>query len=96
MKDLKVLFFEQLRLRTSIASWFFVLDNLEGLNQNPSRNSVALTRTSISHYGNNNNNPVQNVDSLAFNDMKERVLELEKECLNMKQDLHELVKTRGS
>ncbi|OWM87596.1 BTB/POZ domain-containing protein At5g03250-like [Punica granatum] len=92
----QVLFFEQLRLRTSIAGWFFVSDNLEGQNQNPSRNSLALTRTGISCQGNNNINPLQNVQGLAFDDMKERVSELEKECLSMKQDLRKLVKTKGS
>lgn len=37
----QVLFFEQLRLRTSISGWFFVSDNLEN-SQNPNGN-LALT-----------------------------------------------------
>lgn len=37
----QVLFFEQLRLRTSISGWFFVSDNLES-SQNPNGN-LALT-----------------------------------------------------
>ncbi|XP_010553006.1 PREDICTED: BTB/POZ domain-containing protein At5g03250 [Tarenaya hassleriana] len=61
----QVLFFEQLRLRTSISGWFFVSENLE-----------------------NGENPSGTV--------KERVSELEKECMNMKQELQKLVRTKRS
>lgn len=81
----QVLFFEQLRLRTSVAGWFFVSDNLDGPNQNDQcRNSLL-----------GNSNRPQNFNNLAFDDIKERVSELEKECLSMKQDLRKLAKTRG-
>lgn len=85
----QVLFFEQLRLRTSMAGWFFVSDNL-GASQNPSCNLV-LARTEAP-------NPATTTQQLvvAADDVKERVCELEKECLSMKQDLEKLVKTRGS
>ncbi|KAJ4845563.1 hypothetical protein Tsubulata_048253, partial [Turnera subulata] len=85
---IQVLFFEQLRLRTSISSWFFVSDNLEN-SQNASGN-LALTR---------NDEPAQEVSAedriVAVDAMKKRVCELEKECSNMKQEIDKLVKTKG-
>ncbi|XP_058776111.1 BTB/POZ domain-containing protein At5g03250-like [Vicia villosa] len=84
----QVLFFEQLKLRTSVAGWFFASDTLENPTTNLSGN-LALTRTD----GNNitHNNPV-----VAFDHMKDRVSELEKECLSMKQDLEKMMKSKGS
>lgn len=85
----QVLFFEQLRLRTSIAGWFFVSDNLES-SQNPSRNLV-LTRNDV------HGQAVATQDrAIAVDEMKERVSELEKECLNMKEEIEKIVKTKGS
>ncbi|KAJ4849792.1 hypothetical protein Tsubulata_029043 [Turnera subulata] len=85
---IEVLFFEQLRLRTSISSWFFVSDNLEN-SQNASGN-LALTR---------NDEPAQEVSSedriVAVDAMKKRVCELEKECSSIKQEIDKLVKTKG-
>ncbi|PKI56374.1 hypothetical protein CRG98_023259 [Punica granatum] len=72
----QVLFFEQLRLRTSIAGWFFVSDNMEN-SQNPGGN-LGITRTD------------------RIEEVRERVSELEKECLSMKQDLQKLAKAKGS
>ncbi|KAM7526891.1 hypothetical protein LguiA_016793 [Lonicera macranthoides] len=84
----QVLFFEQLRLRTSVAGWFFVSDNLEN-SQNSSGNLVALTRDN--HGTTEGENSILRVD-----DMRERICELEKECLSMKQQVEKLVKTKGS
>lgn len=86
----QVLFFEQLRLRTSVAGWFFVSDNLDN-SQNPSGN-LSLPR---------NEHAIQGVASgetqiVCVNEMKERVSELEKECLSMKQEIDKLGKTKGS
>lgn len=83
----QVLFFEQLRLRASISSWFFVSDNMDN-SQNLSGN-LADTR---------NNGVNLNADGqiVAVDEMKERVTDLEKECLSMKQDIDKLVKTKGS
>ncbi|XP_010558762.1 PREDICTED: putative BTB/POZ domain-containing protein At5g13600 [Tarenaya hassleriana] len=72
----QVLFFEQLRLRTSVAGWIFVSDNINDVN--PSGN-LGLARANV----------------VGVNEMRERVYELEKECLNMKQDLEKIVKTKG-
>ncbi|XP_027367698.1 BTB/POZ domain-containing protein At5g03250-like [Abrus precatorius] len=81
----QVLFFEQLKLRTSVAGWFFASDNVDN-SQNLNANLALIT-----HDGNTPHNPV-----LAFDNMKEKVAELEKECLSMKQDLEKMMKSKGS
>ncbi|KAL2324812.1 hypothetical protein Fmac_023870 [Flemingia macrophylla] len=55
--------------------------------QNPHAN-LALVR-------NDGNTPPPN-SILAFDNMKERVAELEKECLSMKRDLEKMMKSKGS
>lgn len=81
----QVLFFEQLRLRTSISGWFFVSENLEN-SQNLTGN-MGLLKNDVSHQL----DPAKdNVD-----DMKQRVMELEKECSNMKNELQKLVKAKS-
>ncbi|CAA2970838.1 Hypothetical predicted protein [Olea europaea subsp. europaea] len=84
----QVLFFEQLRLRTSVSGWLFVSDNLEN-SQNLSENLVPRDdcMVPVSSGG-------EQIDTV--NDMNGRVSELEKECLNMKQEIEKLVKTKGS
>ncbi|KAM1141093.1 BTB/POZ domain-containing protein At5g03250-like [Malus sylvestris] len=88
----QVLFFEQLRLRTSISGWFFVSENLE-ISQNQSRN-LALARNEAPAQA----STVRRVRDhfVTVDDMRERVSELEKECLSMKQEIEKLVKTKGS
>lgn len=83
----QVLFFEQLRLRTSISGWFFVSDNLES-SQNLSTN-VALARTNGPGQGSSVQNQI-----VAFDEMKERVFELEKECLSMKEELQKVLRNK--
>ncbi|XP_051130192.1 BTB/POZ domain-containing protein At5g03250-like [Andrographis paniculata] len=79
----QVLFFEQLRLRTSISGWFF--DNLEN-SENP--NSV------FAHYKNDNSRQ-RDGKMPGLEDMRERVSDLEKECESMREEFHKLVKTRN-
>ncbi|KAL6534178.1 hypothetical protein OROHE_013103 [Orobanche hederae] len=80
----QVLFFEQLRLRTSISSWLFVSDNLDSF-QNP--NSVpGLSKGA-------NPRDVSRDRVTSMDDMRERVCELEKECQGMKEEFHKIVKT---
>ncbi|KAH7553575.1 hypothetical protein JRO89_XS12G0028800 [Xanthoceras sorbifolium] len=81
---IQVLFFEQLRLRTSISGWFFV-DNFES-SQNPTgpKNDRSCQM-----------DPEKDQPD-GVNDVRERVSELEKECLNMKQELQKIAKTKGS
>ncbi|XP_059463132.1 BTB/POZ domain-containing protein At5g03250-like [Corylus avellana] len=85
----QVLFFEQLRLRTSISGWFFVSDNLEN-SQNPS-GSLELPKNDVSRQVDLVQDRVVGVEN-----MKERVLELEKECSSMRRELHKLAKTKKS
>ncbi|KAJ8533848.1 hypothetical protein K7X08_007172 [Anisodus acutangulus] len=77
----QVLFFEQLRLRTSISGWFFVSDNLDG------------SQSTIPHGGNYDANRANGRGS-SIDDMRERVAELEKECNSMRQEFKKVVKTK--
>ncbi|XP_043694730.1 BTB/POZ domain-containing protein At5g03250 [Telopea speciosissima] len=85
----QVLFFEQLRLRTSIAGWFFVSDNLE--NSQNSHGNLSLHK----HEGSSQENPTHD-QAVKIDDMKARVSELEKECSSMKEEIQKLGKTRSS
>ncbi|KAL2227748.1 BTB/POZ domain-containing protein At5g03250-like [Sesamum indicum] len=85
---IQVLFYEQLRLRTSVAGWFFVSDNLEN-SQNLS-GSIGQTEDRAIPV----NSKRGQISTL--NDMQERVSGLEKECENMKHEIEKLVKTKGS
>ncbi|KAJ0809349.1 putative BTB/POZ domain, NPH3 domain, NPH3/RPT2-like family protein [Helianthus annuus] len=73
----QVLFFEQLRLRTSIAGWFFVSENED---QMSNKNEVEVVRAQAPR---------------RMSEMRERVLELERECEKMKFEIRE-VKTKKS
>ncbi|KAI3472808.1 hypothetical protein Pfo_029360 [Paulownia fortunei] len=85
----QVLFFEQLRLRTSISGWFFVSDNLDN-SQNP--NSVlALSKNAGCRQREASRDRGPGID-----DMRERVCELEKECQSMKEEFQKLAKTKRS
>ncbi|XP_011007684.1 PREDICTED: BTB/POZ domain-containing protein At5g03250-like isoform X1 [Populus euphratica] len=84
----QVLFFEQLRLRTSISGWFYVSENLDN-SQNPC-GSLELPKNDGSHQINSKGRTV------GVDDVKERVSELERECLTMKQDLQKILKTKRS
>ncbi|KAI4349146.1 hypothetical protein L6164_009778 [Bauhinia variegata] len=81
----QVLFFEQLRLRTSISGWFFVSDSLEN-SQNPSGN-LGLAKSNDTRQL----DPAQGAEN-----MRERLSELEKECSNIKNELQKLAKTKKS
>ncbi|POO01675.1 Voltage dependent potassium channel [Trema orientale] len=92
----QVLFFEQLRLRTSISGWFFVSDNLENSQNLPvsTGNLGLIPRTD----GCRQMEPTkdQRLASVDDHDMRVRVLEIEKECSNMKKELQKLTKTKKS
>ncbi|RZC83579.1 hypothetical protein C5167_046366 [Papaver somniferum] len=75
----QVLFFEQLRLRTSIAGWFYVSNNTEN-----SRGSLAITKNDIQ------TNLAENEKTMEM-----RVAELEKECLSMKQEIRKMGKSKS-
>lgn len=81
----QVLFFEQLRLRTSISGWLFVSDNLDG-SQDP--NSVLPT-SKMSGYR------LRDDRALGMDEVRERVSELEKECQTMREEFRK-IKTKRS
>ena len=81
----QVLFFEQLRLRTSISGWFFVSDNLENSHNNSG------------NIGPPKSNGSRQADHAEVSEnMRERVSELEKECSSIKNELQKLAKTKKS
>ncbi|KAJ3672115.1 hypothetical protein LUZ60_006836 [Juncus effusus] len=79
----QVLFFEQLRLRTTIAGWLFVSDNMD---QNPPR---VLPR-SPKREGNG-----EKTGDLRMDELRLRVIELERECSSMRHDLIKIGKSKG-
>lgn len=86
----QVLFFEQLRLRTSISGWFFVSENLEN-SQHPNGN-LGLPKNDCTKAMEEGRAD----EGGGGKDVKERVSELERECLGMKMELEKLVKTKKS
>ncbi|RWR83963.1 BTB/POZ domain-containing protein isoform X1 [Cinnamomum micranthum f. kanehirae] len=88
----QVLFFEQLRLRTSIAGWFFVSDNLE--NAHAPNENLSLSKNDESNEAGAMYDLKEN-QVFGFNDMKLRVSELEQECSNMRQEIDKLGKPKS-
>ncbi|XP_015942614.2 BTB/POZ domain-containing protein At5g03250-like [Arachis duranensis] len=78
----QVLFFEQLKLRTSVAGWFFSSDN----NNNSSLENSEKQQHNLALIGNDQTNPF-----MAFENVRERVSELEKEYLHMKKELEKMM-----
>ncbi|KAF9621254.1 hypothetical protein IFM89_018339 [Coptis chinensis] len=89
----QVLFFEQLRLRTSIAGWFFVSDNLENSQDQHGNlmlhNNEGSIEAEPAHAG-------QEDQLVRIDEMRLRVSELEKECSSMKEELEKLGKSKRS
>lgn len=99
----QVLFFEQLRLRTSIAGWFFVSDNAAADGGNrpqpsasgaivPKGGAAAASAVAETDADPEFDAPVGKEESIT--DVKDRVSELEKECKCMKQEIRRLGKPR--
>ncbi|KAE8702503.1 BTB/POZ domain-containing protein [Hibiscus syriacus] len=86
----QVLFFEQLRLRTSISGWFFLSDNLEN-SAKPNGNLGVEGYESHPTIGSAEHNATDGED-----DVKHRVCELEKDCSSMKEEIQKLVKAKRS
>ncbi|KAG4397016.1 hypothetical protein GLYMA_10G053700v4 [Glycine max] len=82
---LKVLFFEQLRLRTSISGWLYVSANIEN-SQNHSGN-LGLPKGN----GSGQLDPTQGAENL-----RDLVSELEKECSCIRSEIQKLAKTKKS
>lgn len=77
----QVLFFEQLRLRTSVTSWLFVSDNID--------NSQNLGLPRSIGTGGGQLDPEQGGENL-----RDRVSELEKECSSIRNELRKLNRTK--
>ncbi|KAL5977395.1 hypothetical protein ACLOJK_021741 [Asimina triloba] len=89
----QVLFFEQLQLRTSIAGCFLVSDNLDG-GSRPLRGGVAGEPSEGGGWATAiRENQVLKV---GMDNMRMRVSELEKECLNMRQEIEKLGRGRST
>ncbi|XP_076957359.1 putative BTB/POZ domain-containing protein At5g13600 [Bidens hawaiensis] len=85
----QVLFFEQLRLRTSVAGCLYVSDNYNS--QPHLSSSMVLPESGNMHFL-----TARETDRrIVAEDMRGRVSELEKECLTMKKEINKLVKTKG-
>ncbi|KAG8055181.1 hypothetical protein GUJ93_ZPchr0001g32587 [Zizania palustris] len=97
----QVLFFEQLRLRTSIAGWFFVSGNAAGDGAQPHPGSTAVVPKGAAAGqadadADANEGKGGELPAEAITDVKARVSELEKECLRMKQEIRRLGRPRMS
>nr|XP_043634018.1 BTB/POZ domain-containing protein At5g03250-like [Erigeron canadensis] len=86
----QVLFFEQLRLRTSVAGCLYVSDNYNS--QTHLSSSMVVPESGNMHLITTGQSDRRIV---AVDDMRGRVSELEKECQTMKQEIDKLVKTKG-
>ncbi|KAG0465320.1 hypothetical protein HPP92_019484 [Vanilla planifolia] len=91
----QVLFFEQLRLRTSVAGWLFVSDDMGNTNAANgglilANNTREITEEIIQE------EPADGGTPMGMLDMKQRVAELENECLSMKQEIEKLGKPKLS
>ncbi|KAL8162419.1 hypothetical protein V2J09_013908 [Rumex salicifolius] len=74
----QVLFFEQLKLRTQISNWLFMSENVDS-----SQNGRL-----------NQDDPFNERVLGAVEDVKDRVTDLENECVQMKHDIQHLAKTK--
>ncbi|ONK65977.1 uncharacterized protein A4U43_C06F2920 [Asparagus officinalis] len=97
----QVLFFEQLRLRTTIAGWFFVSDNIDNSNGHSSNicgisknNNRRMVQSEISEKnGECGDEEMMNMEN--DDEVKLRIAQLEKECWSLKKDLEKLGKGKG-
>uniref|UniRef100_A0A0A8Y371 NPH3 domain-containing protein n=1 Tax=Arundo donax TaxID=35708 RepID=A0A0A8Y371_ARUDO len=99
----QVLFFEQLRLRTSIAGWFFVSDSAgaDGARPHPGgaivpKGGAAVAASAHAEVDTDAEADAPEGKKEGITDVKARVSELEKECKSMKQEIRRLGKPRRS
>ncbi|KVI09714.1 BTB/POZ fold, partial [Cynara cardunculus var. scolymus] len=86
----QVLFFEQLRLRTSVSGCLYLSDNYNSqIHLSSSMMLPESGNVNLLTAGENDRRIV------AVDDMRDRVSELEKECFTMKKEIDKLVKTKG-
>jgi uncharacterized small protein (DUF1192 family) len=105
----QVLYFEQLRLRTSVASWFFVSDNNNAVDQGSQsshRKSGGGDEIDFAASSEDNDDDEavvytpgsseQQASTMSVQEIRERVVELEGECSSMRQEMHRLGKPKGA
>ncbi|CAL9065033.1 BTB/POZ domain-containing protein At5g03250-like isoform X1 [Musa acuminata AAA Group] len=84
----QVLFFEQLRLRTTITGWFFSSDNVENSHARMlPKSSSGLNQAEITQ---------EDVQSLSFEEMRSRVSDLEKECSSIREEIQKLERSKSA
>ncbi|XP_062185277.1 BTB/POZ domain-containing protein At5g03250-like [Phragmites australis] len=99
----QVLFFEQLRLRTTVAGWFFVSDNAD---QGSSSDNCVLSRRSgeldfaaVSEETDEEGFTARHDElssAMSAEEIRQRVSELEEECSSMRQEIHRLGKPKSA
>uniref|UniRef100_A0ACD5UFG0 Uncharacterized protein n=1 Tax=Avena sativa TaxID=4498 RepID=A0ACD5UFG0_AVESA len=104
----QVLFFEQLRLRTTMASWFFANDNNAVVDQgSPSsrRKSGGEMDFAAGSEDNDDGDEVvvytpgsseQHASAMSVEEIRQRVVGLEDECSSMRQEMLRLGKPKGA
>jgi hypothetical protein len=105
----QVLYFEQLRLRTSVASWFFVSDNNNAVDQGSQsshRKSGGGDEIDFAASSEDNDDDEavvytpgsseQQASTMSVQEIRQRVVELEGECSSMRQEVHRLGKPKGA
>ncbi|KAG6474189.1 hypothetical protein ZIOFF_068113 [Zingiber officinale] len=85
----QVLFFEQLRLRTTIASWFFANDNTD---INPDINAPRM----LPKINSRHNQEDQDFQNLSYEEMRSRVFELERECSSIREEVKKMEKPKSN
>lgn len=100
----QVLFFEQLRLRTTIAGWFFVSDNMDSsrrshsnirLSKNSNNSRMIQTEICEDQKAGRCNDDENEVNMDDDEEVRSRISQLERECWSLKQELEKMGKGEG-
>uniref|UniRef100_A0A6V7QWC4 BTB/POZ domain-containing protein At5g03250-like n=1 Tax=Ananas comosus var. bracteatus TaxID=296719 RepID=A0A6V7QWC4_ANACO len=86
----QVLFFEQLRLRTTVASWFFISDNID----NSGDPHIQLPKNNDGFIHSEIMQETEQASS-SMDEVRLRVCELEKECSSLRQEVEKLGKAKS-
>ncbi|GJN01595.1 hypothetical protein PR202_ga18872 [Eleusine coracana subsp. coracana] len=100
----QVLFFEQLRLRTTVAGWFYVADNVDRgssssdhwRRQSSSDLDFAPQASSEDEEEAEAARHAELSSAMSVEEIRQRVSELESECSSMRQEIHRLGKPKGA
>ena len=97
----QVLFFEQIRLRTTVAGWFFVSNNVD--QSSSSDNCVLPRRNSDLDFAQRSEDEEAEAaqhaklsSAMSVEEIRQRVSELEDECSSMRQEIHQFGKPKGA